>query len=280
MIMPSATTFNIDDYESLLVALQTTLGVVVPEGQRSALLTRVEPLLMTYKFDSLKDLAGNLRDGKVDEIKAKVLDVISQRQPGWSLHPEMKKILQDYIIAELPEKARIWVVGCGQGQLAYAVAIEVAEYEHNSGKDKSLQVIATDVSRNDIKQAESGLYSAKQLVNVSDEFKKLYFSLNDAGMNFRIKDKIRQLVSFSQCDLTKDFQSLGKMDLIICPEALVYFSNGMKAGILQQFSTMLKTGGIFLTGNNQAIISHAIMSEAHALERVEHTAGVFYRKKI
>jgi two-component system CheB/CheR fusion protein len=156
----------------------------------------------------------------------------------------------------------------------------VAEYEHNSGNIKKLQIIATDVSRSDIKQAESGLYSAQQLVAVSDGYKKLYFSSNDAGMNFCIKDKIRQLISFSQCDLTENFQSLGKMDLIICPEALVYFSNGVKAGILQQFSSLLKSGGIFLTGNNQAIITHAMMSEGHAMERVEHPAGVFYRKKI
>lgn len=278
--MPSATPYNIDDYETLLVALQTALGVVVPDGQRSNLLARVEPLLTTYHFDSLTDLAKSLQDGKVADIKAKVLDVISQRQPGWSLNPEMKKVLQDYIIAQLPEKARIWMVGCGQGQLAYAVAMEVAEYEHTSGNTKKLQIIATDVSRSDIKQAESGTYSAQQLATVSDGYKKLYFSSNDAGMNFCIKDKIRQLISFSQCDLTEDFQSLGKMDLIICPEALVYFSNGVKAGILQQFSALLKPGGIFLTGNNQAIITHAMMSEGHGLERVEHPAGVFYRKKI
>jgi len=279
MIMPSATTFNIDDYESLLVALQTTLGIVVPGGQRSNLITRVEPLLTSYHLGSLKDLARNLRDNQAADIRARVLDVISQRQPGWSLHPEMRKILQEYIIAQLPEKAKVWVVGCGQGQLAYAVAMEVAEYEHNSGYDKKLQIIATDVARTDIKQAESGVYDFSQLSNVSEEYKKLYFTLNDAGKSFSVKDKIRQLIKFSQCDLTENFQSLGHMDLIICPEALVYFSNGVKNGILKRFSALLKPGGIFLTGNNQSIIAHATRSKNHDLERVEHAAGVFYRKK-
>ena len=276
--MPSATPFSIDEYEPLLVALQATLGVVVPDGQRSNLLARVEPLLTTYRFTSLADLASALREGRT-EIKARVLDVISQRQPGWCLNPDMKKVLQDYIITQLTEKARIWTVGCAQGQLAYAVAMEVAAYEHNTSQSKNLQIIATDVAHSDIKQAEAGTYSAQQLVDLSEGYKKLYFTLSDAGMSYQIKDKVRQLVKFSQCDLTKDFQSLGKMDVIICPEALVYFSNGVKAGILQQFSALLKPGGIFLTGNNQAIITHAIMSEGHGLERVEHPAGIFYRKK-
>jgi chemotaxis protein methyltransferase CheR len=276
--MPSATPINIDEYEPLLVALQTTLGVVVPDGQRSNLLARVEPLLTAFQFASLADLARALREGQA-EIKARVLDAISQRQPGWSLNPEMKKVLQDYIIAQLPEKARIWTVGCAQGQLAYAVAMEVAEYENNNGQSKNLQIIASDVSHSDIKQAEAGKYSTQQLTDLSESYKKFYFSMSDAGMSYGVKDKIHQLIKFSQCDLTENFKSLGKMDLIICPEALVYFSNGVKSGILKQFSALLKPGGIFLTGNNQAIITHAMVSEGYGLERVEHPAGVFYRKK-
>jgi chemotaxis protein methyltransferase CheR len=280
MIMPSTTPYNIDDYESLLVALQTALGVVVPEGQRSNLLARVDPLLTAYHLKSLADLARSLQDIKMTDIRAKVLNVISQRQTDWVLHPEIKKVLQDYIIAQLPEEAKIWVVGCGQGQLAYSVAMEIADYEHNSGNTKKLQIIATDVSSSDIKLAESGIYSAQQLSTFSEGHKKLYFTLNEAGRSFCVKDKIRKLITFSQCNLMENFQSLGKMDLIICPEVLVYFSNGVKAGILQQFSALLNPGGIFLTGNNQAIITHVMGSGGHELERVEHPAGVFYRKKI
>jgi len=69
--------------------------------------------------------------------------------------------------------------------------------------------------------------------------------LNDKGDYGQIKEKIRQLISFSQCDLTEDFQALGPMDLIICPDVLVYFSNDIKADILKQFSALLKSGGIF-----------------------------------
>jgi chemotaxis protein methyltransferase CheR len=277
--MSSAAPHNIDDYESLLVALQSVFGVVVPDGQRSQLVERIEPLLPIYKLDSLSSLAKSLQVNQADELKSNVLDVISQRQPGWVLSAEMKNVLHNYIIAQLPEKARVWIVGCGQGQLAYAVAMEIAEYEHKNGNAKNLQLFATDVSENDIKQAELAAYSKQQLVGLSEEFKKLYGAVNNKGDKWQVKDRIRQRVTFSQCDLTEDFQSFGKMDLIICPEVLVYFSNGVKAGVLQQFSALLKSGGIFLTGNNQASIPLALLSSDHGLERVAHPAGVFYRQK-
>jgi len=40
--MSSAVSHEIDDYESLLVALQNVLGVVVPDEQRSNLVERIE----------------------------------------------------------------------------------------------------------------------------------------------------------------------------------------------------------------------------------------------
>ena len=272
--MPSAVSHNIDDYESLLVALQNVLGVVVPEAQRSCLVERVEPLLSDYKLDSLASLAESLQVGQPGELRTSVLEAISQSQSDWALSPLMLDVLHKYVFAQMPENARIWVVGCGQGQLAYAVAMEIAEYENQSGEAKNFQLLASDSSENDIRQADAATYSAQQLSGLSEGYKKMYTTVSAEGDSWSIKDRIRQNTHFSRCDLTEDFQSMAAMDLIICPEILVYYSNGVKAGILKQFSTLLKSGGIFLTGSNQAVTPLA-----DGFERVEHPAGVFYRQK-
>ncbi len=269
--MSSAVSHNIDDYESLLVALQNELGVVVPESMRSNILERLGPLLAENNIDSLPVLAEKLRED--GEVRSNVLDAISRRQTSWSLGVDMKKVLQEYIFSRLPDNARIWLVGCGQGQLAYSIAMEFAEHEANSGNSKNIRLIATDVSRQDIRQAESGVYSSQQLLTLADSLKKSYTTTNAPDDNGQVKQKIRQLMSFSQCDLNEDFQSLGEMDLIVCPEVLTYFSNGRKAGIIRQFSSLLKPGGIFLPGSNQS------MPAEQGLERVDHSTGVFYRKK-
>ncbi len=272
--MLSATSHNVDGYESLLVALQNVLGVIVSDVRRSHLIQRIEPLLSNDKFDSLSLLVEKLQACDVD-VCASVLDVISQRQPGWFLNDELKNILHKYIFTQLPDKAKIWVAGCEQGQLAYSVVMEIAKYEHKSGKDKKFQLIATDVLADDINHAEKAIYDIQQLSTLRDEDKKRFFTVDEKAGNGQLKDKFRQQITFSQCNLTENFQSLGKMDLIICPEVLVYFSNGVKAGIFKQFADLLKPGGILLTGNNQAVTPFA-----DSFEFVEHPAGVFYRHKV
>jgi len=272
--MSPAVSHKIEDYESLLVALQDTLGVVVPDAQRSCLVERVEPLLSNYKLDSLASLAQSLQGERAGDIRSSVLEVMSQRHSDWVLGPAMLKVLHNYVFEQLPDNAKIWVVGCGQGQLAYALAMEIAEYENKSGETKNFQIFATDSTQSDVKQAELATYRAQQLSGLSEQYKKLYTSVNATGDSWSIKDKICQNIHFSQCDLTEDFQSIGTMDLIICPEVLVYFSNGVKAGIFQQFSTLLKSGGILLTGSSQAVTPFT-----DGFEFVEHPAGIFYRQK-
>jgi len=272
--MSFAASHNIEDYESLLLALQSVLGVVVPDTQRSCLVERVEPLLSKYQLDSLASLAESMQGKQADEVKSSVLEAISQRHADWALSPGMLNVLHKYVFAQLPEGARIWIVGCGQGERAYALAMEVAEYEKRNAKNKSFQLFASDSSSHDIKQAETATYCAQQLSGLSEEYKRSYTTVNTQDNRWTVKDRICQTMHFSQCDLTEDFQSIGAMDLIICPEVLVYYSNGVKAGILKQFSTLLKSGGIFLTGSNQAVTPFT-----DGFEYVEHPAGVFYRQR-
>ncbi len=272
--MPPNASNNFDDFEPLLVTLQNTLGVVVPDEQRNGLVERIIPLLSIYELDSLAELAASLEGKQSDSMRSVVLDVVSQTRLSWALNTEIKHLLNDYVFSQLPENARVWIIGCGKGQSAYAVAMEAAEYEHKNDTQKNLQFVASDISATDIKFAESGIYNQQQMLGLSEDYKRLFTSPTGTVDEMQVKEKIRQKISFIECDLTVDFQSLDQVDLIICPEALAYFSNEVKAGILQQCSDLLKSGGILLTGYNQIL-----MPATSALERVEHSAGIFYRQK-
>ena len=261
--MTSAASLGIDDYEPLLLVLQDELGVVVPEIQRVSLLERVQTLLDECDLDTFAALAERIRGD--DEIKTQLLDLISQRQSSWAVSAPVINILRKYVLEQLPKNARVWIVGCGQGQMAYALAMEIAQYEQEAGDNKDIEIIATDHSATDIEQAKKAIYTERQVEALKDEYRKLYTAASDSGSDRQIRERITKNLSFSQCSLKEDFSSLGMMDLIICPEVLVYYSNGVKASILGRFAEQLKSGGIFLTGNNQAV--------------VPFPAGVFYRKK-
>jgi chemotaxis protein methyltransferase CheR len=272
--MPSIASHDIDDLEILLVTLQDTLGIIVPDDQRYVLLKKITPLLSIYKLDSLASLAECIEKNKPETIKAIVFDVVSKAQMNWVLDSEVKEVLSNYIFAQLPNKANVWIVGCGQGQAAYSIAMDSADFEHNNGDDKAIQFIVTDVSATDVEYAELGRYSRLQTANLSEEHTRLYMSVDDKSDELQVKDSIRQKMKFMQYDLSDDTSSFEQMDLIICLDVLAYFSVDVKLRILQQCSDLLKSGGILLTGSSQIFVPSIT-----TLERVEHTSGIFYRKK-
>jgi chemotaxis methyl-accepting protein methylase len=272
--MSSIASHHIDDLESLLVTLQNTLGIIVPDEQRSILLGKIAPLLSIYKLDSLASLAESIEQNKPETIKSVVFDVISQTQMGWVLNSEIKEVLNDYIFSQLPDKANVWILGCGQGQAAYTIAMDLADFEHNSGDAKNIQFIATDVSASDVEYAGLGKYNKLQMADLSEEHTRLYMSAEDKSDELQVKDSIRQKMKFMQYDLADDSPAFEQMDLIICLDVLAYFSVEVKLRILQQCSDLLKSGGILVTGNNQIFVP-----SISTLERVEHTSGIFYRQK-
>ena len=282
--MSPVVSHNFDDYESLLVTLQNVLGIVVTDEQRGSLLTRIESLLSSNNLASIAELTKGL-DGN-NELKATLLETLSLHHFDWNLPGDIKKILHDYVFSQLPEKAKICIIGCGQGQLAYSVAMEVAEYENRNSVVKNFQLFATDTVDSDLEIAAAGVYTQQQLEPLSPEYKKLYTAGSEIIGAFKIKDKIQQTIRFSQYNLATNSTSNSvadtklpdEIDLIICPEALVYFTSSERVRITLQLSEMLKSGGIFLSNDNQSILPQAAMSASCSLECVEHPSGYFYRR--
>lgn len=278
--MSSVVSHDFDDYESLLVMLQNVLGIVVTDEQRGSLLARIESLLSSNNLASIAELTKDLNDN--NELKATLLETLSLHHHDWNLPGEIKKILHDYIFSQLPEKAKICIIGCGQGQLTYNLAMEIAEYESRNAVEKNFQIFATDSVSDDLKIAEAGVYTKQQLESLNPEYRKLYTAASDVEDKFKIKDKIYHTINFLQynlaVDLVSDTKLPDEMDLIICPEALVYFTSSDKEKITLQLSKILKSGGIFLIGGNQLLLPQAVMSDSCGLERVNHSAGDFYRR--
>ena len=166
---------------------------------------------------------------------------------------------------------RVLEVGCAQGELAWSLAMELDDYEHQNDKSTGISIVASDSMAKDIDKARSASYDEMELEDLGEGFRKLYFAPADNGSGFTVKNRIRNRVEFSQCDLLKGCRELGQFNVILCPEVLAYLSNGVRAAVLSSFAGMLKPGGMLIVGSQQHV------PPSIGLERVNHPAGVFYR---
>jgi len=149
---------------------------------------------------------------------------------------------------QYPELA-IWHAGCSTGEEVYTMSIVLRESGY-SGKTKTR---ATDISKQALETAKSGIYPKTKL----EEYKKNYSRYNPAGTltTYFAKDNhdesldtnLINHVEFQYHNLiTSPF--VETYDIIFCCNVMIYFDNRAKQKLLDKFYQSLNEGGILVVG--------------------------------
>src|SRR5688500_11059285 len=111
------------------------------------------------------------------------------------------------------------------------------------------KILATDVHRASLEAASRGIYGEEQLVHVSDERRRRFFSRR--GANYQVSQDLRQLIVFAPHNVTKD-APFTKMHLITCRNLLIYFEPVAQQAVLSLFHFGLVPGGTLFLGSSES----------------------------
>lgn len=183
-------------------------------------------------------------------------------------NPKRWVVLEQKIIPLLTEKKNkltIWSAACSTGEEPYSIAMLLSElFPHIQ-----VNIIATDIDEAVLRQAKQGVYQEQSLKNLSDHFKKEYFTYKNNL--YHINNSIKNLVTFKKHNLLADAYP-ENIDLLICRNVLIYFTDKAKDLIYQKFGSSLNDKGILFVGSTEQIFN----SDKYHLELVE---TFFYQKK-
>src|SRR5207249_11898719 len=101
---------------------------------------------------------------------------------------------------ENPRSLRVWSAGCATGEEPYTLAMTICD-SLEFAEAWNLHILATDISRQSLTQAERGLYSARELTAVSAPESEAY--LSRVGEHFLLRPRSRTRVSFVQMNLAQ-----------------------------------------------------------------------------
>ena len=116
-----------------------------------------------------------------------------------------------------------------------------------------IKIIATDIDNQVLDKARMGLYNAKSIANVPEEFKKKYFK--QIGPSYQISDEIKKQVEFKKHNLLKDTYPQG-CHLIVCRNVVIYFTDEAKDDIYDKFNKSLVNGGVLFIGSTEQISNY------------------------
>ena len=172
--------------------------------------------------------------------------------------PEAFWVLENKIIPNLfAEKReagllRLWVPGCSTGEEAYSIAILIAECQDKLNQNLKVQIFATDIDSNAIAAARRGQFSGSIAEDMSEERLSSFFKTEDNGQTYRIQQRVREMVIFSEQNLIED-PPFSRLDLISCRNLLIYMQRDLQKKIISLFGYALNPGGYLFLGTSETL---------------------------
>ena len=216
---------------------------------------RVREHMASKKIARASDLLFSLRASNMEYDE--LLEHLLADQTCFFRHASLFAALQSKVLQEMhqrkfwenPRSLRIWSAGCGSGEEPYSIAMTISDSLEFAGA-WNIHILATDVSRRALEQAERGLYPGGAMDKVNSRQTEAYFTR--VGEQFLVRPTIRNMVSFAQMNLTQPVY-MGRFDVIFCVDVMMYLSPAERVPLAQRFYEYLEGGGYLFVGRDEAI---------------------------
>ncbi|MDX5335820.1 MAG: protein-glutamate O-methyltransferase CheR [Marinobacter sp.] len=267
------------EYEAFKTFLQDACGILLGDNKQYLLKSRLRRILEENNLNSLGELLDRLKRVGRSGLRELVIDAMTTNETLWFRDNHPFRILQDKLLPEFAERnslqpLRIWSAACSTGQEPYSVGMVVDEFRRNRpGKLRDVKITATDISKSVLEVARRGEYEMIAIGRgLSPERQKQFFSPSANG-GWQIKPQIKAMVEFKELNLLERYM-LGKFDIIMCRNVLIYFSADLKKDILTRLHGALNPGGYLILG-----ASESLNGLPDLYEMVQCHPGIIYRKR-
>ncbi|MFD9791636.1 CheR family methyltransferase [Streptomyces sp. NPDC059070] len=257
-----------EELEELLGFLRDARGFDFTGYKRSSLGRRIRKRMADVEVSSYGDYRDRLETSS-DEFSA-LFNTILINVTSFFRDPDAWTFLQREVVPELladsaPEdEIRVWSAGCSSGEEAYSLAIMFAEALGIEETLNRVKIYGTDVDEEALRDARSGLYTARALEPLSPALRDTYFEQNGAQFSFR--PDLRRRVIFGRHDITRD-APISRLDLLICRNTLMYFNVEAQTQIVDRFHFALRESGFLFLGKAEMLLNDAERFEVASMRQ-------------
>lgn len=182
---------------------------------------------------------------------------------------KLERELLPIICGKKDHFVRIWSAGCAVGAEPYSLAIMVSKIVKNNLEN--IKIFATDICQDFLNQAKNGIYSTDLLCELNQSQIATFFNQVDQEQ-FRIKSNISNSVIFKRHDLRSP-PPFKDLDLILCRNVLIYFSQQESEMLFKRFYNALKPGAYLVLGKCELIPS----SVRHLFSNFDTSTRIYQR---
>jgi chemotaxis protein methyltransferase CheR len=246
-----------DNYRFLREYIHQESGIVLGEDKHYLIEARLLPLVRQSHLESLDALCQALRNGANPPLRKQVVEAMATHETLFFRDASPFEALRTVVLPKLAEERKgtrrltFWSAAASSGQEAYSLAMMLLEMGLSGW---NIQILGTDISEPILARARQGRYMQIE-VNRGLPARYLVKYFERHGLEWQIKDHVRQIVRFEQFDLRLNMKTKGPFDVILCRNVLIYFDVETKKKILGELRGALARGGFLFLGGAETTLN-------------------------
>lgn len=238
-----------------LALLEARTGQQMAANRSWRIETTLKPVMRDAGYESLETLANAVRANRRSALADRVVDELLNQETSFFRDAPVFDAIAE-VVGQLPRsrRARIWSAGCSTGQEPLSLAMMFAE---RIGEQMP-EIVGTDVSEAALNRAKAGRYTQFEIQR-GLPIRRMMQWFDSVDGDWVANPGLTRMVSFRQMNLVADPLPIGRFDVILCRNVLLYFSLELRRRVFERLAQVLRPDGVLVLGAGETVIGQTDM---------------------
>jgi len=263
-IVPEITTGEYAGFQRLIGEVS---GITLGSGKRQLLVGRVARTVRERGLRSYGEYLDIVRSDTSGQELVRLLDLVTTNETRFFREKSHYRYLTEELlpawrrqadVGVRPRRVRVWSAACSTGQEPYSVAMLL----HDRLPDTDgwiIEMFASDLSTRALDVAARGEYDVTKADDIPKPYLRRFMrrGVGARGGTMRVADEIRDGIRFLRINLNEaEYPVPGAFDLVLCSNALIYFSRAGQSGVVSRLTDRLAPDGRLFVGHAESLHDH------------------------
>jgi chemotaxis protein methyltransferase CheR len=246
-------TYSDADFEKVRKVIYSKAGINLSDSKKQLVYSRLARRLRALNLPNFSAYLAYLSENNHEQEE--FINALTTNLTAFFRESHHFDILANHALKH-KDKARpfrVWCSASSTGEEPYSIAITLAEAF--GSYTPPVEIIASDIDSNVLREAAAGVYSVQRLESLSIDRKKQFFQ-RGKGANSgkaRVVSELRNLIDFRQINLLDTSWPIKPyFDVIFCRNVMIYFDKPTQLKLLERMVKLLKSDGLYIAGHSES----------------------------
>lgn len=247
-----AATLTNADFQRVKKIIHAYCGIFINDGKEALVQSRLTKRMRKLNIDSFNEYLNLVESDQPSGEFLSFVDVLTTNKTSFYRENKHFEFIKQVLYPNMKGRnVKWWSAGCSSGEEPITLAMNLLEAQSQI-QYRSVKILATDISRDVLHVAKSGVYQRHKITDVPNHLLHKYFEQSGSDA-VKVSDKVRSMITYGRLNLTDRFPLKGDFQMIMCRNVMIYFNRQTQEEIIQKFRALLEPNGFLFLGHSESM---------------------------